>query len=151
MTHDPLVMSGHANADGTGPMGILSPEQMEEWIAGKLDMGASERKSRGSNIKSVVAAFMDGAGKATSGPNKHVPHGKFQEPNRSHTSKYRGHDVYHTSSGKIGKSNGITIFYVNPQGHDGKIIGIGNHINSTTYEIEWHVRDWHVGRTVSLG
>jgi hypothetical protein len=147
MAHNPLVMVGPKE---NGMLGIYTADEIKDWIIGKLDLSETDKKSRGGPISSVVSDFMSGKGKATSGPNKHVPHKGFMAPNLPHTSLYRGNPIYHASAGSAGKGNGITIFYVNAQGNDGKIIGIGSHVNSTNYEIEWHVPDWHVGRTVQL-
>lgn len=137
--------------DGTTKMGVYTADEIKDWIAGKLGLGASQLRVRGSNISMVVADFMSGRGKATSGPNTHRPGtAAHRAAPASHTSKYRGSDVYHTSAGAAGTANGVTIFYVNAQGSDGKIIGIGRHRSSTSYDIEWSVGDWHVGRTLQL-
>jgi hypothetical protein len=135
-------------ADGT--MGIYTSDEIKDWIRDKLNLTKGQARARGGSITSAISDFMSGKGKATSGTNKHVPHGAFRTPVVSHTSMYRGNPIYHASAGKSGAGDGMTIFYTNPQGRDGKIIGIGHHVDSTTYEIEWHVPDWHVGHTVTL-
>ncbi|SIN82023.1 hypothetical protein [Vannielia litorea] len=151
MPHDGLIMSGHANADGTGPMMAFNAEKLEDWIAGKLGLTGSALKTRKSNINAVVADFMGGRGKAVSHKTVHVnARGEKKTDQKAHTSKYRGSDVLHTSAGPRGRGGGVTIFYVNPQGRDGKIIGIGHHLTDSSYEIEWSVGDWHVGRMVQL-
>jgi len=149
MPHTPLYMSGPK--DGTKRMGVYTADEVKAWIAGKLGLSTSHLRSRGSNISMVVTDFMSGRGKPTSGPNTHKPGtAAHKKAPKSHASKYRGQDVYHTSAGKAGSANGVTIFYVNAQGRDGKIIGIGRHLTSTSYSIEWSVGDWHVGRTLQL-
>lgn len=147
MSHESLTMTG-LKADGT--MGIYDPDEIKAWICDKLNLTKGQAKARGGSISSVIADFNLGRGKETSGKNKHVPHGAFRAPVVSHTSMYRGKRIYHASAGNSGAGGGMTIFYTNPKGSDGKIIGIGHHLNSTNYEIEWHVSDWHVGRTVTL-
>jgi len=139
MSHLPLKLSGPKE---DGSMGVYTAEEIRKWIIGKLGLTEGQAKARGGSISSVVTDFTDGAGKATSGPSKHG--------GPTHTSLYHGNPVYHASAGKTGARTGITIFYVNSQGSDGKIIGIGSHIDSTHYEIEWHVSDWHVGAQLTL-
>ena len=138
MPHNPLNLSG-PKADGS--MGVYTSDEIRSWIIGKLGLTEGQAKARGGSITSVISDFMSGKGKATSGK---------QGTGLAHTSLYHGNPVYHASAGKTGARVGITIFYVNPQLSDGKIIGIGSHIDSTHYEIEWHVTDWHVGAQLVL-
>lgn len=143
MAHTPLKMTGpKTDVNGITRMSVYSSDDIKDWIIGKLGLTAGQARSRGGSITSVISDFLNGRGKATSGPSK--------AGGASHTSKYRGSPVYHASAGKAGTSSGITIFYVNAQGTDGKIIGIGQHKNSTSYDVEWHASDWHVGRVITL-
>ena len=149
MSHPPLNMIGPKN--GTAAMGIYTSDEIKDWIAGKLGLSGGALKARESSISSVVSDFTGGKGKPTSGPSTHDVNSKFHKSApKAHTSMYRGNSVYHTSAGKAGAGGGTTIFYVNAQGNDGKIIGIGQHITSDSYKIEWNVPDWHVGKVLVL-
>lgn len=150
MPHDGLVMSGNKNIDGKPHMVVFSEDEIKTWIADKIGLNKGQRNALGGKIGSVISDFLNGRGKATSGPAKHKAEGETEAWNKSHTSTYRGREIYHASAGSGRGGSSITIFYVQGNGNDGKIIGIGEHKTSTSYTILWHAKDWHVGNVVKL-
>ena len=144
MAHPNLGMTGPRDVDGKQKLRRYTSDEIKEWIIGKARMTKSELKKRGSNISGCITNFQTGKGKACT----------YKAPGaqNSHVIQYRGKPVYHTSNGKNGTGESVTLFYTNPQGSDIKIIGIGGHVPgaSDKYDIEWKVNDWGVGKTVVL-
>ncbi|TYB90794.1 hypothetical protein [Oceaniovalibus sp. ACAM 378] len=142
MPHEPLTMSGPRNVNGKTEMARYSSDEIKQWIVGKANFSANELSTRGSNISGAIEKFAGGHGTAC----------KWKAPGdkNSHIIKYHHNTVYHASNGPKGKGTSVSLFYTNPQHKDGKIIGIGGHITSDTYEIEWHAPDWHIGKTFEL-
>lgn len=143
-----MLMTGpKTQEDGSTRMGIYTNAEICAWITDKI--GKAEARARESSMKSVVNDFMSSIGKATSGPDRST---EGLKSGAVKTSIYRAKEVRHTSAGKKnqGHKSGMTLFYVAGKGEDGRIIGVGYHLNSSSYGILWNRSDWHVGKTVTL-
>ncbi|MCA9709886.1 MAG: hypothetical protein KDK70_28870 [Myxococcales bacterium] len=115
---------------GGGKFGVMSSDQILDWLCGKLPHIPSSRYK--SNMQSCINDVMNGRGKDTAG--------------RTH----QGDQILHTSAGKNGQSDGCTLFYVKRDHGVAKIVGIGEHASSTTYDVYWYDGNWCSGGRISL-
>ena len=126
---DHLEMHGEISASPK-KFGRLNDAQMKTWVLDKI--GANER-TLGSVVGQVLNDFTSAKGKAT-------------------PFKVGGKDVWHASAGKSGTDKTCTLFFTNPEREIGKIVAVGQHKSSSSYEIIWTTDEKALpnGKTVTL-
>lgn len=133
---------GEREGSGKPIFGEMSEAQIKEWILRKIGEyappakdGTRKKMTRESAVGQVVNDFMSGKRKAT-------PYRLGQKP------------VWHTSAGKRGASqNAIcSLFYIvaDEDNGVGRIVGIGAHRTSTTYDLFWRRPGWLVDKVLTL-
>lgn len=115
---------------GNGKFGVMSDAQIHDWLCGKLPHIPSSKYR--SNMQSCINDVLIGRGKDTAG------------------CTFDGLHVLHTSAGKTGQGDGCTIFYVKRDHDVAKVVGIGSHISSTSYEVYWSAGQWCNGGRIDL-
>jgi hypothetical protein len=63
--------------------------------------------------------------------------------------KYQGRTVFHISHGKMGKTDGCTVFFVVTE-NGVIIVGIGAHQGSSSYRLDWKLDGWCQGSSIDL-
>lgn len=131
-----LDMHGELGEPGTKTFGVMSSGEIRDWVLRKIgEYKKGKNMPRATSVGQCVNDFMTDSGKAT-------PH------------KYMGNDVKHASAGK--KSDPAhqkcTLFYtvMDETNRVGKIVGIGHHTSSTTYDLMWKRPGWVMGSSVDL-
>ena len=73
-------------------------------------------------------------------------------PRKATTDPYAGETVYHHTSFDKGPKEGCSIFYTNPDedGTSGTIVGIGIHLGSDSYKLDYIRRGWNVVKRYTL-
>lgn len=115
---------------GDGKFGVMSNGQILDWLSSKLPHLPSRKYQ--SNMQSCINDVANGRGKDTAGRT------------------YQGAQILHTSAGKSGQADGCTLFYVKRDNDVAKIVGIGSHDDSTSYDVYWQTGGWCSGGKISL-
>ncbi|MCB9568178.1 MAG: hypothetical protein H6710_13375 [Myxococcales bacterium] len=122
-------------------MGELSNDEIRDWIIKKVLGVSTPSKSYRGNAGQCAGDFSSHNGSSSGGGTR------FTHNNRT---------VFHASHGN-GQHSGCTIFFVcaDQSAGVGKIVAIGFHRDSTTYELDWVDPHWmnspmKAGHTVRL-
>jgi len=105
-------------------------ETLSEWVDGQT----SNSKITMKHIKRVVGDIVGS-----------TPEGATPD-------KYAGETVYHQTSFDKGPGEGCTVFYTNPDrdGTSGTIVGIGIHLGSDSYKLDYRRKGWEVDKSYTL-
>jgi hypothetical protein len=64
---------------------------------------------------------------------------------------YKGKSICHVSEGARNKTDGCSVFFTAKGGEIARIVGIGHHIGSASYELEWQEPNWDTtGKNITL-
>lgn len=116
----------------TGSTGNMSEDDFVAYVIAKVGEGSKEWKK---NVVKAYNAIKNHSGE--SGANSKFPH--------------HGKGVCHVSEGKRGRNQGVSVFFTAKGGQIASIIGIGHHIGSRSYEMEWQNNGWDTkGKSFTL-
>lgn len=116
----------------TGANGQMSEDDFVAFVIAKIGKGSSVWEK---NVRKAYNAITNHAGET--GANTKFPH--------------HGKGVCHVSEGKRGGSQGISVFFTAKGGQIASIIGLGHHIGSRSYKLEWQNAGWNTeGADITL-
>lgn len=110
----------------SGRNGVMSEEDFKAFVIAKVGDGG---KIWQKNVDKAYNAIINHDGQA--GANDKYPH--------------KGKAVCHVSEGKRGAGNGVSVFFTAKGEVVASIIGIGYHIGSASYKLEWQLPTWDTG------
>lgn len=115
----------------TGAVGVMSEDDFIAFAISKVgDGGQSWRK----NVGKAYNAITNHDGQ--SGANGKYPH--------------KGKAVCHVSEGKRNGKDGVSVFFTAKGEVVASIIGIGHHIGSASYRLEWRLPSWDTGTNANI-
>jgi hypothetical protein len=120
------VKGGLGQGEFQNPPALSDLEPMKQFVQGRAVGGTSL-----TSVSQAVNDVHGGKGKAT---------GSYQ---------YRSQAILHCSAGVAATGTGCSIFFVR-ESLKVKIIGIGRHVDATSYTLAWTTSDWTPGKTLRL-
>ncbi|EJO93406.1 MULTISPECIES: hypothetical protein [Pseudomonadaceae] len=115
----------------TGSDGVMSEDDFIAFAIAKVgDGGTTWRK----NVAKAYNAITNHDGQA--GANDKYPH--------------KGKAVCHVSEGKRGAGNGVSVFFTAKGEVVASVIGIGYHIGSASYHLEWRLPSWDTANSANI-
>lgn len=115
----------------SGTNGVMSEADFLAFAIAKVgDGGTSWRK----NVAKAYNAIVNHDGQA--GANDKYPH--------------KGKGVCHVSEGKRSANDGVSVFFTAKGEVVASVIGIGQHIGSASYRLEWRLPSWDTGNSANI-
>ena len=114
-----------------GKDGVMSQDDFVAFVIAKVGDGG---KIWQKNVEKAFEAISNHDGQ--SGANDKYPH--------------KGKSVCHVSEGKRGAGNGVCVFFTAQGEVVASVIGIGYHIGSSSYKLEWQLATWDTGGTSDI-
>ena len=106
-----------------GANGVMSEDDFLAFVISKAGEGGKEWKK---NVSKAYNAIVNHDGQT--GASDKYPH--------------KGKGVCHVSEGKRGRNQGVSVFFTAKGEVVASVIGIGHHIGSRSYELEWQLPTW---------
>ncbi|MBI5926619.1 MAG: hypothetical protein HY836_13590 [Aquabacterium sp.] len=107
----------------TDKMGVMDSDDFLAFVVSKVGQGSVTWVK---NVNKAFEAISNHVGET--GANDKFP--------------YKGSGVCHVSEGKRSSSEGVSVFFTAKGGQLANVIGIGYHIGSSSYKLEWQMDGW---------